>query len=189
MGKTLLYNPNDGDVRITSTSEGSPSGKWEKFMEGGYLPIAKVYGYNVTIEPNNVLVNTLPVGSQISNSEINEDKKYKDMKRIKLKASDINHMVKRVIKEGSDTHIDAGGKRGENDNWKRRERWEYSEEEQKEWDKLEERKQDIFEDIYDTLEPVLNNILDKYGEDFDLIANDEMIQNIVEDWMYSGDED
>ena len=185
----ILYNPNNGEVKFTQARKGAGTGKWEKFIEDGYIPIATVEGRNIRVESLNIPVVKLPTGSPIDNSEINEDKKYKDMKRIKLKASDINHMVKRVIKEGSDTHIDAGGKRGENDNWKRRERWEYSEEEQKEWDKLEEQKQDIYDDVYDTLEPVLNNILDKYGEDFDLIADDEMIQNIVEDWMYSGDED
>ena len=59
----------------------------------------------------------------------------------------------------------------------------------KEWKEEDEKMTDIYNEIYDTLEPVLNNILDKYGEDFDLIANNDMIQNIVEDWMYSGDED
>ena len=107
MGKTLLYNPIDGDVRITSTSEGSPSGKWEKFMEDGYLPIAKVYGYNVTIEPNNVLVSTLPVVSPIGKSEITEDKKSKEMKTIKLKESDLQHIVKRTINE-YDFYVDVG---------------------------------------------------------------------------------
>ncbi len=60
--------------------------------------------------------------------------------------------------------------------------------EEKEWKEADEKREKIYNEIYDTLEPVLNNILDKYGEDFDIIANDDMIQYIVEDWMYSGDE-
>jgi len=60
--------------------------------------------------------------------------------------------------------------------------------EYKEWKEADEKREKIYNEIYDTLEPVLNNILDKYGEDFDIIANDDMIQYIVEDWMYSGDE-
>jgi len=171
MGKTLLYNPNDGDVRITSTSEGSPSGKWEKFMEDGYLPIAKVYGYNVTIEPNNVLVNTLPVGSQISNSEINEDKKYKDMKRIKLKASDINDMVKRVIKEQEEDKEERT-------------------KEERDWDEREDAREEIYNDIYDILEPVLETLYKKHGEN-DLIDLDDEISFVIQDWWDAGysDED
>ena len=85
------------------------------------------------------------------------------MKTIKLKEQDLQRITKRLLKEESA--------------------------EDKEWKEEDDKMTDIYNEIYDTLEPVLNNILDKYGEDFDLIANDDMIQNIVEDWMYSGDED
>jgi hypothetical protein len=87
-------------------------------------------------------------------------------KVIRLKESDIQRITKRLLKEES-----------------------AEDKEYKEWKEEDDKRADIYNEIYDTLEPVLNNILDKYGEDFDLIANDDMIQNIVEDWMYSGDED
>jgi hypothetical protein len=87
-------------------------------------------------------------------------------KVIRLKESDIQRITKRLLKEES-----------------------AEEKEYKEYKSNWDKRTDIYNEIYDTLEPVLNNILDKYGEDFDLIANDDMIQNIVEDWMYSGDED
>jgi len=88
------------------------------------------------------------------------------MKTIKLKEQDLQRITKRLLKEES----------AEDKEWK-------------EWKEEDDKMTDIYNEIYDTLEPVLNNILDKYGEDFDLIANDDMIQNIVEDWLYSGDED
>ena len=78
------------------------------------------------------------------------------MKTIKLKEQDLQRITKRLLKEESA--------------------------EDKEW-KEDDKRTDIYNDLYDTLEPVLNNILDKYGEDFDLIANDDMIQNIVEDYL------
>jgi hypothetical protein len=87
-------------------------------------------------------------------------------KVIRLKESDIQRITKRLLKEES-----------------------AEDKEYKEWKEEDDKRADIYNEIYDTLEPVLNNILDKYGEDFDLIANDDMIQNIVEDWLYSGDED
>jgi len=88
------------------------------------------------------------------------------MKTIKLKEQDLQRITKRLLKEES-----------------------AEEKEYKEYKSNWDKRTDIYNEIYDTLEPVLNNILDKYGEDFDLIANDDMIQNIVEDWLYSGDED
>ena len=110
-------------------------------------------------------------------------------KIIKLNENDIENLVKKIIKEEGEEYRSKDPDQLDMFDGTVKDR--ELEQEYKEWEEEDDKMTDIYNDIYDTLEPVLNNILDKYGEDFDLIANDDMIQNIVEDWMYpdGGDED
>ena len=152
----ILYNPNNGEVKFTQARKGAGTGKWEKFIEDGYIPIATVEGRNIRVESLNIPVVKLPTGSPIDNSEINEDKKYKDMKKvIKLKEQDIHRIVKGVLNEQF-----------------------------KNWDEYEQ-----YQQISNTLGPVLKNIIDEHGEVdnkrhiFDMIVTsvDHYIFNVSED--------
>jgi len=49
--KTLMYNQNTKDVKLTGMKPNSPSGKYEKMLEDGYNPIADVDGINVVVKP------------------------------------------------------------------------------------------------------------------------------------------
>jgi|TARA_R110000782_G_scaffold263600_1_gene356325 hypothetical protein len=49
--KTLMYNQNTKDVKLTGMKLNSPSGDYEKMVEGGYEPIAHMVGVNVTLQP------------------------------------------------------------------------------------------------------------------------------------------
>jgi hypothetical protein len=49
--KTLMYNQNTKDVKLTGMKPNSPSGKYEKMLEDGFEPIADVRGINVVATP------------------------------------------------------------------------------------------------------------------------------------------
>ena len=49
--KTLMYNTNTQDVKLTGMKPNSPSGKYEKMVDEGYNPIADVSGINVVVKP------------------------------------------------------------------------------------------------------------------------------------------
>ena len=46
--KTLMYNQNTKDVKLTGMKPNSPSGKYEKMLEDGFEPIADINGFNIT---------------------------------------------------------------------------------------------------------------------------------------------
>ena len=49
--KTLMYNQNTKDVKLTGMKPNSPSGKYEKMLDEGYVPIANISGINVIAKP------------------------------------------------------------------------------------------------------------------------------------------
>ena len=49
--KTLMYNQNTKDVKLTGMKPNSPSGKYEKMLEDGFEPIADINGFNITATP------------------------------------------------------------------------------------------------------------------------------------------
>jgi len=57
--KTLMYNQNTKDVKLTGMKPNSPSGKYEKMLEDGYEPIADISGINVIAKPIKKIVKSV----------------------------------------------------------------------------------------------------------------------------------
>ena len=49
--KTLMYNQDTKDVKLTGMKPNSSSGKYEMMMDNGYESIAYMVGTNVTVKP------------------------------------------------------------------------------------------------------------------------------------------
>ena len=45
--KKLMYNPTNGDVKITTVESDSP--KYQNLLNEGFIRIANVYGFNVSV--------------------------------------------------------------------------------------------------------------------------------------------
>ena len=60
--------------------------------------------------------------------------------------------------------------------------------EERDWDEREDTKEEIYNDIYDILEPVLETLYKKHGEN-DLIDLDDEISFVIQDWWDAGRDD
>ena len=114
------------------------------------------------------------------------------MKKIRLTEKDLQRISKKVLNEITSDDITKGVNRqmyrGRITNMDSPEDFlghdfeTIGQAKDKEWDKEEERKQDIHDEIYEIIAPILDNIHDKYdlnGFDYDVIGD------IVDNWYYT----